>query len=191
MKLKKMIARVFRALPTVPPGSIGENDIIDYLNEGLESIASMSTKTTALEYNLDANADSIPFPVDMMKLVNVLWENTELSESIIKTLPDTTGNPTNYWVEDGRIVFRPIPSTDGTVHIIYTKEPTELENDDDVPDIEGVSEYLVNYALYRIHLEANSPSYQVWETKRYESLAIFMETYDQNYQTPFRIIPMW
>lgn len=193
MKLKKMIARVFRALPSLPPGTMGEPEIVDLLNEGLKNIALLTKKTTMLPYDLDEDSDSIPFPEDMIKLVNVFWsdDKTELMAGIGKSFGDETGDPLYYYVEDGRIVVRPIPTTDDSLWVEYVRQPTELKDDDDEPDIEGSSEYIISFALHRIHLEASSPAIQLWEMERYRTLSLFMETVDDNYQTPFRVVQSW
>ena len=201
MNLRKMVARVMRALPNLPPNSIGANDVVDLLNEGLNNIAAMSTKTATLTYELDADTDSVPFPEDMLKLVNVYWSDDKVElEASLEKMPKTflddddeeyTGTPIYYYVEDGRIVVRPIPNEDENLYVVYTRQPTVMVEDTDVPDIEGTEEYIIAYALYRLHLEANSPSFQLWDMERTRALAMFMDTYEANYQTPFRVIAQW
>ena len=202
MNLKKMTARVMRALPNLPPNTIGTNNIVDLLNEGLENLASMSNKTTTLVYAVEEDTDSVYFPSDMLRLVNVYWsdDKTELEASLEKTPKpyldedddeEYTGTPIYYYVEDGRIVLRPIPNEDENLYVVYTRKPTTMTNDTDEPDLEGAEEYMIAYALYRLHLEANSPSFQLWDMERTRALAVFTDVHDGNYQTPFRVIPTW
>ena len=202
MNLKKLLARVQRALPTLAPGTFGENDIIDLLNEAQLNIATVSTKTTALKYDIDESTDSIPFPPDMLRLVNVFWgkDKKELEASMnnymmVDEIPTENaflkGEPSVYYVEDGRIVFRPVPLTSNEMTVVYTRKPTEMKDDKDTPDIEGVEEYLIAYALYRIHMEVGSPSLQLWDQERMRALAVFTSNHEQNYSTPFKIVGRW
>lgn len=201
MNLRKMIARVLRALPNLPPNAIGENDIVDLLNEGLENVANFSTKTQTRVYAMTANTDSVPFPEDMLKLVNVYWSEDKIElEASLEKIPkeylleeseNYQGTPIYYYVEDGRIVVRPIPLLTDSIYIVYTMKPTVMVEDTDTPDIEGCEEYLIAHALYRLHLEANSPSFQLWGMEKTQALAMFLEAHEGNYQTPFRVIQTW
>ena len=196
MNLKQMTARVFRALPSLPPGSIGEHDIVDMLNEGLQKIAKISNKEAALNYEVPSGTDTIAFPVDMLKLANAYWgkDKREL-EMPMTSMPlddgTETGEPRRIHVADGHFTVRPVPARGDTLTITYIRKPTEMVEDEDVPDIEGTEEFLVANALYKIHLEANSQAFQIWEMEAAKALAVFMQVENENYALPFRVTAQW
>jgi hypothetical protein len=265
LTLKELIARVTRAMPTVPPSSYGTNDIIDLLNEAQLNLARLSNKTSTslielsettysgvvnvdsktvtwvsgdkfdmswrgaitidgetyyisyvkdtenlvltavadtgnnLVYEIDVIPDRMDFPNDMYMISTIYYgeDKKELSPAIGKleyetiTDNDNTSEPTNFYIRGSEIILRPRPVTEDIAWISYIPKPTILENDTDEPDLSGADEYMIAYALYRIYLEANSPSFQLWDLEMSRTLNIFMETSDQNYQQPFGGKLLW
>ncbi len=194
MTLKQMVARIMRALPHTMPGSIGELDVINILNEAQLNIASMTGKTKEESVTLDGDDDTIPMPSDSLKIVTVYWgaDKTELA-SAIGDVPskEVTGDPTRYYTYQGNLIVRPTPASETTYYVVYIPKPVDLADDADTAFLPGSEEYLISYVLYRIHLEANSPQFQIWDMERMRALAMFKETMDQDYDTPFRILPQW
>ena len=257
MNLKKMIARVMRALPHTPPNVIGEQDVIDLLNEAQLNLARLSSKIsteetdlefqsgvvnvtlkevewvsgdkfdttwtgtieiddevytidsvtdsenlvltesagtdTGLDYEISIAPDVVALPSDLLKLESVYFDDKELTPGADKVPVEhiSYGTPAYYYVFGSDIVLRPKPNLERTLKVGYMATPTELADDADVPDLVGSEEYLIAYTLYRLHLEASSPNFQLWNSARAEALIYFMETSDQNYQTPFRVSPRW
>ena len=193
MELKKMIARVMRALPHTPPNVIGEQDIVDLLNEAQLNLARLSSKVSEHIETVAADGDEIPFPDDCLKIVTVYHDGNELSSAIGK-LPgedEGSGLPVKYYTIGNKLIIRDASATEEDYTVAYIPKPADLTEDTDTPDLEGSEEYLVAYALYRLHLEASSPNFQLWDMERSRALAMFMETSDQNYQTPFRVTAQW
>lgn len=190
-----MLARVHRAVPTLPPNQVGEQDIIDMFNEGLYHLATVTSKVSHLRCALDAGSNTIPFPEDFLRISNVYDGNTNKElwqmEGHYKTKEDSTGEPKEYYIEDGRLHFYPTPLVDTSVVIEYMRRPTELVNDDDEPDIENTEEYLIAYAVRNIYFESGSPMFQYWDSKRTEALAHFVHTTEDTYSAPFRIVQSW
>ncbi len=183
-----------RALPHTMPGSIGELDIINMLNEAQLNIASMTNKTKEEEVTLVADDDTIPIPDDSLKIVTVFWgdDKTELA-SAIGDVPseEDSDDPTRYYTYQGDLIVRPTPASETTYYVVYIPKPIDLADDADTAFLPGSEEYLISYVLYRVHLEANSPQFQLWDMERMRALSMFKETMDQDYDTPFRILPQW
>jgi len=195
MELKQLIARVNRATPNLPPGSIGTNDIIDLLNEGQLNLANMSHKTALKKYELEDGYDAVPFPEDKLKIVNVYWsEDKRKLEAGAGSVPDSgewATEPRIYYMMSSAIMLRPVPRTGDSVYVEYIPKPVPMEEDGDEPELDGADEYIVAYALHRLHLEGNSPGADTWDRERARALALFLETHDQEYQAPFKILPLW
>jgi len=183
-----------------------EIDGTDYTIDEVTSTTAMTVTATAgtdtgVTYEIEISPDTVDLPSDLLKLESVYFEDVELSPGVDKVPVEYTydedgdecyyGTPTYYYVLGSEIVLRPKPTLEGTVKVAYMPSPTVLTADTDVPSLAGCEEYLIAYTLERIHFEAGSMLWQQWNLKRTETLAQFMETSDQNYQTPFRVIPMW
>lgn len=204
-----------RALPDMPPGAIGEPDIVDMLNQGQLHLSRMSAKMTVTEFALEADHHIVPLPTDILTIDSVYWVSSATERelypskdklpigiedpltltgvtSTASTYVDTaTTEPTRYYTKGSRILLYPIPRVSGTVSISYVPQPTEMSDDDDTPDLEGSENYLVAFALHRLHLEAASPLLQLWETEKMKEEYTFMQTTDQNYRTPFQVEARW
>ncbi len=193
MTLKQMIARVNRALTGIAPGRIGEPDIVDMLNDAQRELAKQSTKVTEKEIEVDKNQEKVPFPDDLLILSTVLWsdERRELMEEPTRMPERDFGDPRFYYIENGQILFHPVPNRENTVHIVYKPEPEALKEDEDTPYIEGAGNYMVAYTLHRIHLENGTQVIGLWENEKYKELISFLDGEDQNYYTPFRVPPRW
>ncbi len=195
MKLKKLVARVMRALPNLAPGTIGEQDIIDILNQAQEHLSRLSAKVVSSEFALEAEYNIVPFPTDLLTLESVSWTSGSVERELYPArnkLPvgnetDSISEPQRYYTKGSRVEIYPIPHVDGTVTITYVPTPTEMSDDDDTPDLEGSDNYLVAFALHRLHLEASSPLFQIWETEKNKEEYTFMQTTDQNYRTGFSV----
>ena len=199
MTLKQMIARVMRALPSMPPGAIGENDIIDILNQAQKHLSRISSKLKVSEFDLDANYNIVPLPLDLLTLDSVFWKSTSVDrelypekDSLPLGIEDTTvSDPYRYYTKGSRIMVYPIPGVDATVSISYIPIPAEMYNDDDTPDLEGSEEYMIAYTLHRLHMESASPLMQLWEAEKAKEEFTFLQTTDQNYRTPFQVDINW
>ena len=215
MNLKKMVARVMRALPTMPPGTIGEPDIVDILNQGQLHLSRISAKVTVREFELEANHHIVPLPTDTLTIDSVYWVSGAIERELYPTkekLPigiedplilasvtstastytDKKGTePTRYYTKGSRIMVYPIPGVGGTVSIAYIPQPTEMADDEDTPDLEGSENYLIAFTLHRLHLEAGSPLFQLWEVEKGKEEYTWMQTTDQNYRTPFQVETRW
>lgn len=163
-------------------------------------LTSSAGTNTAVAYEVEAIPDRVDFPTDLLKVVTVYYsaDKNELETAIGKVHReidsdeiDDSSDPTEYYTVGTEIILRPRPTTEDIVYVAYIPKPATLAADTDEPELDGADEYMVAYALYRIHLEANSPSFQLWDMERSRALATFMETSDQNYQTAFRVIPYW
>ena len=215
MNLKKMIARVMRALPNMAPGTIGEPDIVDILNQGQLHLSRMSAKVTVTEFDLAADYHIVPLPMDILTIDSVYWVSDAIKRelhpakdqlpigvenpltltgitSTASTYADKAGTePRRYYTKGSRLLIYPIPRVSGTVSISYVAQPTEMSDDNDTPDLEGSENYLIAFALHRLHLEAGSPLLQLWEMEKGKEEYTFMQTTDQNYRTPFQVEARW
>jgi hypothetical protein len=203
MTLKQLIARVMRALPATTPGSIGENDIIDILNQGQLHLSRVSAKKIVYQHALEEDYDIVPFPSDLHIIARVYWESDNVSRELYpdkEPLPvdeelddteDTADEPNRYYVLGRRLAIRPVPAVDGTVSIYYVPKPTTMASDTDEPDLDGSDEYLIAFALHRLHLEANSPVFQLWEMEKAKEEYTWLQTANQNYETPFQVEQRW
>jgi hypothetical protein len=215
MNLKQMVARVMRALPTMAPGAIGEPDIVDMLNQGQLHLSRVVSKFIVSEFELEADYNIVPFPDDLLTMNTVYWTSDAVERELypakdkmpignespltIAVSPSTsstysdeaTTEPTKYYTKGGRIYVYPIPRVAGTVSIAYIPKPTEMADDDDTPDLEGSDNYLIAFALHRLHLEAGSPLLQLWEMEKGKEEFTFLQTTDQNYRTPFQVEMRW
>ena len=215
MNLKQMVARVMRALPNMAPGVVGEQDIVDILNQGQLHLSRISAKVIVSEYSLSANYNIVPFPDDLLTIASVYWASASVErelypagnkiplgseDPVTLAITTTAGStysdsnstePTRYYTKGGRIMIYPLPKVAGTVSIAYVPKPTEMEEDDDTPDMEGSENYLIAFALHRLHLEAGSPLFQLWEMEKGKEEYTYMQTTDQNYRTPFQVEARW
>ena len=200
MALKQMIARVMRALPNLPPGAIGEQDIIDMLNAAQQSLAVISNRFVVQEVLVPVQFDTVAFPDDLMKLVAVYWGNSETKRELYPEkdrLPTdneegtTVGWPVKYYTKDKRIILRPIPTMNNTVTVAYINKPADMTEDNDLPELDGSDEYLIAHALHRIHLEANSQAFQIWEIEKMRAEQEWRASSDQNYEVPFNVTGSW
>ena len=200
MTLKQLIARVMRALPNLPPGAIGEPEIIDMLNEAQRSLAILSNRINTKETTLLAGVDTVNFPTDLMKLVAVYWGDAKTKRELYpekERLPtdnyaeEDTGWPVKYYTITKKVVLRPIPTQGNTVTIAYIGKPVDMVEDADLPDLDGSDEYLIAHALHRIHLEANSQAFQIWEMEKMRAEQEWRASSDQNYEVPFNVTGSW
>ncbi len=198
MALKEMIARVMRAVPAVAPGTIGENDIVNILNQAQQHLARLSSRSVIEEHTLAAGDDTVSMPVDVSALVSVYWKSDsierELSVTEERVLLDrefTVSEPTHYYTKAGEIVVYPSPAIEGDVSVHYVPVPALMSEDTDTPDLKNCEEYLIAFALHRLHLEAGSPMLQLWEVEKMKEEHTFMQTSDQNYSTPIMIELKW
>lgn len=199
MNLRQMVARVMRAVPALPPGRLGEDDVIDMLNQAQEHLSRVSSKVKQYDFELDEGYGIVPFPADMKTVSNVYWKsdayNVELEPGVdrlaLDQAEDEPGTPSVYYVQGSRVVLRPIPDNDGTVTISYIPIPTTMSEDTDVPDLEGSENYLIAFALHRIHLEAGSALMQLWDMEKAREEYVYLQTTDQNYRTPFQTEIRW
>jgi hypothetical protein len=205
VKLKKLVARVMRALPNLAPGVVGEQDIIDILNQAQEHLSRLSVKTVSSEHEIEAEYNIVPFPTDLLTLDSVYWTSSAVerelyparnnmplgNEANLEDEVDETTEPTRYYTKGSRIEIYPRPYVDGTVTMTYVARPTEMSDDDDTPDLEGSDNYLIAFALHRLHLEASSPLFQIWESEKNKEEYTFMQTTDQNYRTGFTVQAQW
>ncbi len=194
MNLKTMVARVMRATPVLPPGRLGEQDVVDMLNHAQLHLSRISSKVIMSEFELDADYNIVPFPTDILTLSAVYWSSGAGERELIPSpmrLNDTTGEPRYYYAKGSRLYLYPTPARSGTVTTSYVPVPTTMVADDDTPDIENSENYLIAFALQRIHLEANSPLFQVWDMEKAKEEYTFTQTTEQNYRTPFRVEAQW
>lgn len=203
MNLKQLVARVMRALPKMAPGTVGEQDVVDMLNQAQLHLSRISAKKIVYQHALEADYDIVPFPSDLHTLSGVYWESDSVSRELYpdkEPLPvdeenddteETATEPTRYYVLGRRLAIRPIPGVEGTVSIHYVPKPTELVKDTDEPDLEGSDEYLIAFALHRFHLENNSPAFQLWEMEKAKEEYTWLQTVNQNYITPFQVDQRW
>ena len=200
MTLNQMIARVMRALPNLPPGAIGEQDIIDMLNAAQQSLAVISNRFVVQEVLVPAQFDTVAFPDDLLKLVAVYWGDAKTKRELYPEkdrLPTdneegtTVGWPVKYYTKDKRIILRPIPTMNNTVTVAYINKPADMTEDNDLPKLDGSDEYLIAHALHRIHLEANSQAFQIWEIEKMKAEQEWRASSDQNYEVPFNVTGSW
>ena len=203
MILKQMIARVMRALPNLAPGTLGENDIVDLLNQAQTHLSRISVKLKVAEFELEEDTNIVPFPLDLMTLSSVYWTSDSIERELYPSMDrvpigtelidddDVSTEPTRYYVKGSRVMVYPVPKVEGTVSIAYVAKPTTMVKDTDVPDLEGSEEYMIAFALQRIHAEANSPALQIWEQEKLKEEQTYMQTTDQNYRTPFQVDLSW
>ncbi len=198
MNLKIMIGRVMRALPPVTPGTYGENNIIDMLNESQHTLLPYTSKTKSTTITLTPGQYEIEKPTDMVSVANILYgaDKREL-EAAGSRLPkhdlddeSRFGEPLKFYIKDNIIIYPPT-KIENTLIINYICKPTDMTLDNDEPEFNGSGEYLIASTLTRIHLEAGSELQQKWEREKMIALHDYMNTYDQNYATPFQITRLW
>jgi hypothetical protein len=136
VKLSEIITRVQRQFGDDVQAQITEEDIVRWVNDAcLEIVTNNATNqgsigTTAVvvgqvEYDL---------PADLLLLRSVRVNGRKLIgnsyEQLCEIDPDienTTGDPTHYWVYNGKLNLYPIPSEAlGNLNILYIKTPDPL-----------------------------------------------------------------
>ena len=211
MTLKQLLSRVMRALPNESPDRWGTDDIIEMLNDAQNELAIASQKFTVQEYELDADYANVPFPDDVLMLMNVYWGQADSDTKAelyqdMDALPtydedgagdeedefsSGAGDPRKYYVKDGRLILRPIPDTDGIVTTVYIKRPTLMADMADTPEFDDSEKYLVSHVLRRIHMESGSQMFQLWNMEQERDKANWLSGAGQNYQRPFRVKSVW
>lgn len=193
MQLKDMIGRVRRALVDVPPDRYGDYDIIELLNNGQKELTGYSHKKETVEVEIEPEQENIPFPEDLLKLVNAYIgeRGIELKDLNREMKRKEYGEPRSYYVRQGKLYLWPIPRVEDTVIIEYIPHPEKLTEDDDEPSIEGAAEYMVAYALRQIYMELNSPLFELWQQEKMRLLHLFVDNEDQHYQGSFTVNLRW
>ncbi len=185
-------------MPNLPPGMYGENNIIDILNEAQKSILQFTSITKLIEEEIDAGDYEIAIPDDFISISNIYWgdDKKELMAGGSKVPKVDLDEPVNYgepkwfYVRDNIIIYPPA-NINNSIYINYIAEPVKLEADNDTAHFRGSEEYMIAYAISRLHLEANSESYMQWERERLMALQTYLHVHDQNYAVPFQITRLW
>ena len=172
MTLKKLIARVMRAIPNLPPGTIGETDVIDILNEGQLNLARLSSKITTEETDLEFPTGTVDVATTAVSWVSgdkfdTTWSGTiEIdgtdytissvtnTENLILTATAGTDTGVTYEIELPPATVA-LPSDFLKIHSVYFDDTELSPGVDKVPptyvvDDDGDEEYYGTPVYYYI-----------------------------------------
>lgn len=146
MNLGQIVSRVQTQIGDLAGILITREAVVDWANEGqLEIVRRTECITKHKQTNVLSEDASYELPTDFLFMKRVTLDDTKLDETTLDDLDnlsrgvDSVGSstPTHFYVSDNVLFLFPKPSTAGTANldIWYVRQPTELVNDEDIPDI--------------------------------------------------------
>lgn len=195
---------VSRVQTRIRDTGFSSSTILDLLNETLFDIfneyPSLPFMQTHTDYSLVANVADITngagLPTNYGQTLNLELRSTGLEKRIpfltyrqieerYPDASDTTAYPANVpevaYFADGTINVHPVPNSTYSVRLTYFKNPTELANDSDIPDLPTeFGEMLVLGAAYRaLQIKDNYDQAGVLQNKFDEILQKLVVKYSQ------------
>ncbi len=174
MTFGEIIARVMRNINFVYNDT---DHIKNLINEALITIAADAKIQTSETYSLIPGQSEYPLPTNFKEAITLI-EGELGNPSCEYALTDISSYATGYYLYDGKLVFRPMPSEAKTVKFYYYQYPDYLYNEDEVPDIdERYHDVLASYAAAMILSLPNIQNvnttlidryFAVWEQRKSE-----------------------
>lgn len=108
-----------------------------YLNEGIRSLQPYAKLPGETTIPLVTDTAAYDLPVDFYTVGTVVWTDAEGEEHELSELTPPMGNRLGYRIRGSQIIVNPAPSDadPGTLAVYYEVKLTELEDDDDEPNL--------------------------------------------------------
>lgn len=146
MNLGQIVNRVQTQVGDLSGILITRVAVVDWANEGqLEIVRKTECITKHKQTNTISSDGSYELPTDFLFMKRVTLDGTKLEETTLDDLDNLSrgvdlvgvSTPTHFYVSDNVLFLFPSPSTGGTgnLDIWYVRQPAELVNDEDTPDI--------------------------------------------------------
>lgn len=159
MNLGKIITRVQREHGDESEAEISRSDIIDWANEGqIEIVKKTKCLGDHKETAVNSGQAAYLLPPETIFLDRVTYRGvplTPVTQEFVDTFikekdrDNPTGTPDSYYVYGRELILHPAPneSGGGLLDIWYTRVPTTLVGDSDIPEIpEYLHRNIIEYA---------------------------------------------
>lgn len=146
MNLGQIVTRTQRQAGDTSGALFTRDDIVSWANEGqLIIVRKTECLTKHKQTNVAVGDGSYELPPDFLFMKRVTLDDVRLTETTLDDLDlqsssiDTTGNSTpSFWYQSDNILFlfpKPASTGVGNLDIYYVRQPNELVNDADIPEI--------------------------------------------------------
>ncbi len=197
MNLQQILSRVTRVLKSEMDSNWGEEELVDLINKGQDTLATRALSFTTDVTVVPADTDNVAFPADMLKILEVYWGDDEVTRKLllhvkrIPTVPSATGTPSYYSVREKKIYLHPIPDTEKNLTLLYIQKPEPMEALNDEPHFEDSAEALIAYAIYHACLELGDPMVATWDEVYQREVKNFLNGLQQNNDSAFQVRAVW
>ncbi len=145
---------VQRVKDLLDDGALTDQVLIAYLNDAQLELAQVSRERTVWDVAVAAGAVSVDRPTGALVLQEVYFDYSSTREELEfrggypPEPTDDTGIPERVYVLGGKLYFYPVPSVDGTLHVVGISRPTDMANFGDTPSVQDADSVLVAYAAW-------------------------------------------
>jgi len=147
VNLADLKTRIFRMTNHIYNDTFHMTDLV---NDALNIIATEAKLEAETSINVTAGTANYPLPTDY-KSPRALMEGTLDCPIHIYDLVPPEEISYGYSIWNGEIIIKPTPTQNVTLNFYYYKFPSELKNDEDIPDIDPqYHEILAAYAAAMI-----------------------------------------
>lgn len=129
-----------------------DGELTGFFNAALLDMSRLAKRTkldTPISFAATEKYQPWSAPSDFMEIFTPIWTITSTGKqhelkpgAEMYPVSDESGKPLYFWLIDGNIHVRPIPSEAGTVTVMYFRRFPELSDDTDVPEPQDADDIL-------------------------------------------------
>jgi hypothetical protein len=146
MNVEQIMRASMRMIGDTSGAMIQSSDVLTWMNEGqLEVVRRTACLADTNEVEVEAGVVGYDLPGDFLDFIRVTLDGRKLRKTTVqevdnvdpdRDLPDSeSAQPKVFYKLGTQIKLFPKPATDGTLEIEYTRQPTQLIQNADIPEI--------------------------------------------------------